>query len=35
MADHTDDEILHLISLQEGEKHDATWIERFRRSRRG
>lgn len=30
MANHTDDEILRLIALQEGEKHDATWIERYR-----
>lgn len=32
MADHNDDQILHLIGLQEGKKHDATWIDRFRQS---
>jgi hypothetical protein len=34
MANHSDDEILALVALQEGEKHDVTWIERFRRSQR-
>lgn len=34
MANHSDEEILGLIALQEGQKHDATWIERYRRGLR-
>ena len=28
MTNHFDEEIKALIALQEGEKHDATWIDR-------
>lgn len=34
MVNHTDEQIKALIALQDGEKHDASWIERYEQSRR-
>ncbi len=33
MVNHNDDQIKALIAMQDGEKHDATWIDRFERSK--